>query len=62
MCYNREEVNAMEQDRLQPKEQEEPKKPYVPRPWWQVWGARLLLVLFIVGLLIYYFAIARRYA
>ena len=27
---------------------------YVPRPQWQVWGARILLVLFILILIGYY--------
>lgn len=33
--------------------------PYIPRPWWQVWGARLLLIAFLVLIIMYYFAIAR---
>lgn len=41
----------MENEQQQPQEQE---RSYVPRPWWQVWGARVLLVLFI-ALLIYYY-------
>ena len=27
---------------------------YQPRPAWQVWGARILLVIFIAGLIMYY--------
>ena len=27
---------------------------YKPRPWWQVWGARIVLVVFIIGLILYY--------
>ena len=27
---------------------------YVPRPLWQVWGARIALVVFILGLIMYY--------
>ena len=27
---------------------------YVPRPWWQVWGARIALIVFIIGLILYY--------
>mgnify|MGYP003319966285 FL=1 len=34
--------------------QEEPCEGYVPRPRWQVWGARLALVVFLVGLILYY--------
>ena len=32
---------------------------YVPRPKWQVWGARIALVLFIVLLIFYYLNVAR---
>jgi len=38
-------------------EEETPK--YVPRPAWQVWGARIALVLFILMILLYYLKIAR---
>ena len=38
-------------------EEEAPK--YVPRPAWQVWGARIALVLFILMILMYYLKIAR---
>lgn len=51
----------MEEERLRPREPEEAQKPYEPRPKWQVWGARVLLVIFIVGIILYYLAIARRY-
>jgi len=27
---------------------------YKPRPKWQVWGARVVLVIFILGLIMYY--------
>lgn len=27
---------------------------YVPRPAWQIWGARIALVIFILGLIMYY--------
>ncbi|HIT34355.1 MAG TPA: hypothetical protein IAC31_07005 [Candidatus Faecousia intestinigallinarum] len=33
---------------------EEEQERYVPRPWWQVWGARLLLAVFLILLAIYY--------
>ncbi len=36
----------MEEEKYAPLEQEKPG--YVPRPAWQVWGARLGLVLFIL--------------
>ena len=38
-------------------EEETPR--YVPRPAWQVWGARIALVLFILMILMYYLKIAR---
>ena len=41
----------MEEQILQEQVQE---KPYVPRPKWQVWGARIVLVIFILGLIMYY--------
>lgn len=31
-----------------------PEEEYVPRPWWHVWGARIALVIFILGLIMYY--------
>ena len=48
------------QDQL-PQEElpEEPKKEYVPRPLWQVWGARVALVVFIVFLILYYINLMR---
>ena len=45
------EVNGMEEEILEQEVQEEG---YVPRPWWQVWGARIALVIFIIGLIMYY--------
>ena len=38
---------------------EEEKKVYVPRPAWQVWGARVALVLFILMLILYYVNLLR---
>ena len=38
------------QETLQPEQ-----KPYVPRPTWQVWLARIGLVAFLLFLVIYYF-------
>ena len=35
-------------------EQTLPEERYVPRPAWQVWGARIALVVFILGLIMYY--------
>ena len=40
-------------------EQEVREEGYVPRPWWQVWGARILLVLFILILAVYYWNMFR---
>ena len=37
---------------------EEPKKGYVPRPSWQVWLARIGLVLMIICVALYYWHIA----
>ena len=31
-----------------------PEEEYVRRPAWQVWGARIALVIFILGLIMYY--------
>ena len=31
-----------------------PEEEYAPRPAWQVWGARIALVIFILGLIMYY--------
>ena len=43
-----------EQDAQQAPAQEEVKEVYIPRPWWQVWGARVALVVFILMLILYY--------
>ena len=45
------EVSVMEEQEIQQQLQEEP---YVPRPRWQVWAARIALVVFILGLIMYY--------
>ena len=45
------EVNCMEEMELEQELQEEG---YVPRPKWQVWGARIALVVFTLGLILYY--------
>ena len=54
----------MEEERidLQPEEAAEvqQEKPhYVPRPVWQVWGARIALLVFILGLILYYLNLFR---
>lgn len=40
-------------------EQAQQEPAYVPRPWWQVWGARLLLAVFLILLFMYYCNILR---
>ena len=37
----------------------ETEEPYVPRPAWQVWGARIGVVLIVVLVILYYISIAR---
>lgn len=46
------------QEELEQMLQEETPK-YVPRPVWQVWGARIALVLFIALIIMYMINIAR---
>ena len=59
------EMENMEQQEVQqdlPEEAQAPqeeKDVYVPRPAWQVWGARVALVLFIVLLIMYYVNLMR---
>ena len=38
-----------------------PQGKYTTRPKWQIWGARVLLVLVIIGVLGYYYWIAYKY-
>ena len=70
MCYNEKNTiyevifvenqqmeNQEEQELEQAMAEETPK--YVPRPMWQVWGARIALVLFLLVILFYYLKIAR---
>ena len=45
------EVNGMEEKDILEEIQEEG---YKPRPLWQVWAARIGLVIFILGLIMYY--------
>ena len=49
LCFH--EVNGMDEMELEQQIQEEG---YVPRPKWQVWAARIALVVFILGLIMYY--------
>jgi hypothetical protein len=39
-----------------PAQEEKPK--YTPRPVWQVWGARIGLVIMIISIILYYMHIA----
>ena len=39
--------------------QEEASEGYIPRPMWQVWAARIGLVLFILLVIMYYINVAR---
>lgn len=52
----------MEEERMEntePEMQVQPEKPYVPRPAYQVWAARIGLVIVIIGVILYYWHIAR---
>lgn len=49
----------MEQENLEEFEQEQERPGYTPRPAWQVWVARIALVLFIALILMYYVNIMR---
>ena len=52
----------MENENLENQQQTEDQQPrevYIPRPAWQVWGARVALVIFIIFLIMYYINIAR---
>ena len=42
----------LENEQLQP-------QPYRPRPMWQVWAARVGLVIVIIAVILYYLQIAR---
>lgn len=61
MCYNKKNciygVKIMENEHLDEVQQEE--NTYTPRPAWQVWCARIGLVLFIIVLILYYLQIIR---
>ena len=52
MCYHNYEVSIVEEERMESEIQEEGS--HQPRPKWQVWLARLGLVVFIVFLILYY--------
>ena len=48
-----------EQFETQEPEVQEQKESYVPRPMWQVWGARIALVLFLIFVAYQILSIAR---
>lgn len=46
-------------EQLRPHEEEPEQEHYVERPAWQVWGARIGLVVFILFVIMFYINIAR---
>ena len=48
------EEQRMENPEIESVETPQEKPAYVPRPAWQVWAARIALVIFILGLILYY--------
>ena len=53
------EEQRMENSGVEPAEVQQEKPAYVPRPAWQVWAARIALVVFILGLILYYLNVFR---
>ena len=55
-----EEVKKMDEQRNQTEQMEEtsPKEAYTPRPAWQLWAARIGVVIVIVAFLLYVWQIA----
>ena len=49
----------MENEELDQQPEQEQERAYTPRPAWQVWAARIALVLFILLIIMYYINIAR---
>ena len=43
---------------MEEKRPEDMEEEYVPRPWWQVWGARLALIFVLIAVALYYWSIA----
>ena len=62
MCYDIKntlfEVTALDEQNQVPIPAEEAKK-YTPRPAWQVWAARIGLVIFVAFLVMFYLKVAR---
>jgi len=48
----------MEEERMEAAEVQEPQEVYKPRPAWQVWLARIGLVIMILAVILYYYQIA----
>ena len=38
--------------------EQQPQSGYAPRPWWQVWLARVAVVIMIISIALYYWHIA----
>ena len=57
MCYHKQEVSIVEEERMESPLQEE--SGYQPRPKWQVWLARIGLIVFIAFLIMYYINVFR---
>ena len=55
MCYDNKEVKNMDQERKTLEVQEE----YKPRPKWQVWLARVGLVVFLITVIVFYIHLFR---
>ena len=53
------EEQRMENPEIESVETPQEKPNYVPRPTWQVWAARIALVIFILGLILYYLNVFR---
>ena len=47
-----------ENDELKTTPEQEPRESYTPRPTWQVWLARIGLVIMIISVALYYWHIA----
>ena len=48
----------MEEERIDSPEAEETQETYTPRPRYQVWAARIGLLIMIAGIILYYWHIA----
>ncbi len=55
MCYDCNEVNFVENQEFE----QEQEQMYTPRPAWQVWAARIGLVLFVAVIIMYYIHMMR---